>query len=238
MTTTTTDTSLAEIVTEAPGAARILEKYGLDYCCGGRQPLADACAAAGVDMATVVAELDAAPPAPTEAWTTMAPGDLADHIESTHHAYLHSELPRLEALMDKVLAAHGGRHPELATIATALRGIREDLEPHLAKEERVLFPMIRELAAATTAPEFHCGSLQNPISMMMMEHDRTGELIERLRELTGGYEPPADGCNSYKALFAGMHELETDTHLHIHKENNVLFPAVVALESRVAAGSA
>lgn len=236
--TTTTDTSLAEIVTEAPGAARILEKYGLDYCCGGRQPLADACAAAGVDTATVVAELDAAPPAPTEAWTQMAPGELVDHIESTHHAYLHSELPRLDALMDKVLAAHGGRHPELAAVAAALREIRADLEPHLAKEERVLFPMIRELSAATTAPEFHCGSLQNPISMMMMEHDRTGELIERLRELTGGYEPPADGCNSYKALFAGMHELETDTHLHIHKENNVLFPAVVALESRVVASSA
>jgi regulator of cell morphogenesis and NO signaling len=102
------------------------------------------------------------------------------------------------------------------------------------KEERVLFPMIRELAGATTAPSFHCGSVGNPIRMMLLEHDRAGELLARLRAVTDDYRPPADGCASYRALYRALEELEADTHLHVHKENNVLFPAVLALEDALA----
>ena len=102
------------------------------------------------------------------------------------------------------------------------------------KEERVLFPMIRELAAATEMPDFHCGTLRNPISVMLGEHDRAGELLAQLRSLTSDYTPPADGCASYGALFDGLKRLEADTHLHVHKENNLLFPAVVAMENAIA----
>jgi regulator of cell morphogenesis and NO signaling len=108
--------------------------------------------------------------------------------------------------------------------------LREDLEPHLMKEERVLFPMIRELTEATTAPTFHCGSVTNPIRMMLLEHDRAGELLAALRAITNGFEHPADACASYQELYRALAELEADTHLHVHKENNVLFPAVLAME--------
>lgn len=164
----------------------------------------------------------------------MSAAELVDHIEGIHHRYLWAEMPRLSELADKVVAVHGANHPELVPIRACYEEIRADLEPHMMKEERVLFPMIRELSAADAAPSFHCGSLQNPISVMMSEHEQVGELLERMHELTGSYQPPADACASYTALFAGLAELEADTRLHVHKENNVLFPAVARLEAQFA----
>jgi regulator of cell morphogenesis and NO signaling len=233
MTVLTSDSSLAEIIRAVPGSQRALEELGLDYCCGGHRSLAEACVDQGIEPATVLDQLrQVTPQAPPE-WASMTPAELVDHLESTHHAYLHAELPRLSSLAEKVAGVHGTRHPELSEIQQSYEAIRADLEPHLAKEERILFPMIRELATATTAPQFHCGSLQNPISVMLREHDEVGELLARLRQLTGGYEAPADGCASYRALFDGLAELEADTHLHVYKENNLLFPAVVALEDEL-----
>lgn len=238
MTTFTTHSTLADIVTTRPSLSRILEARGLDYCCGGSTTLHDACAMHELDADAVLADLTAsatgagAETAPE--WATMNVAELVDHLESTHHQYLWAEMPRLSALADKVVSVHGERHPELNDIAACYATLREDLEPHLTKEERMLFPMIRELAAASAAPSFHCGSLTNPISVMLAEHDTVGELLVQLRDLTGGYQTPADGCASYAALFTALAELEADTHLHVHKENNVLFPAVVALERRLA----
>jgi regulator of cell morphogenesis and NO signaling len=228
----TTERTLADVVTEAPGAARVFEAFGLDYCCGGRRRLGDACMAQGLDPTVVMDALVGLQPGPGPDWAAMDPAELVDHLEATHHAHLRRELPRLDALLDKVTGVHGARHPELDEIGITFRALRNDLEPHLAKEERVLFPMIRELATATERPTFHCGSVANPISVMMAEHDRAGELLATLRRLTDGHVPPPDGCASYRALFAGLADLEADTHLHVHKENNVLFPAVVAQEQR------
>jgi len=174
------------------------------------------------------------PSGPAPAWSSMDLIELVDHIEGTHHRYLWDELPRLTALTDKVLAVHGGRHPELADVAACLAAIRADLEPHLTKEERVLFPMIRALAVADTALTFHCGTLRNPISVMLREHDDVGFLLSQLRQFTDGYTPPPDGCASYRVLFEGLAEFEDDTHLHVHKENNVLFPMVVQREAGLA----
>lgn len=224
--------TLAEIVTRDPGAAPVLEAHHLDYCCGGNQTLADACTSAGLDAGLVIAELTAAPTAPTAQWSQMAPGALVDHLEVTHHAYLHRELPRLTALADKVARVHGSRHPELAEVSALVTALHADLEPHLTKEERVLFPMIRELDTSPDVPAIHCGSLTNPIGVMLAEHDQTGELLEQLRHVTNNYAVPADGCASYEALYRGLAALEADTHLHVHKENNVLFPAVLAVEDR------
>ncbi len=230
----TTSPTLAAIIDANPATAGILEHHQLDYCCGGQRTLDQACAERDLDPAAILAELEEVQPEAAPDWTTMSPAALVDHIESTHHRYLHEELPRLAALTDKVLDVHGTRHPELHDVEVTFTELREDLEPHLTKEERVLFPMIRELAAATTAPTFPCGSLANPIRMMLIEHDQAGELLARIREITNGYEPPADACASYQALYRGLAELETDTHLHVHKENNVLFPAVLALEDALA----
>lgn len=225
------DVTLGELVTANPELARALERHALDYCCGGRQTLGEACEAIGVNFHDVAADLtDAIQPGSPPMWAAMRPAELVDHLEATHHAYLHDELPRLSALAGKVVGAHGERHPELAEVQRTFEALRADLEPHLAKEERVLFPMIRELDGGDARVAFHCGSLQQPISVMLREHDVAGELLARLRQLTDGYRTPGDGCASYGALYAGLAELEADTHLHVHKENNVLFPAVVLLE--------
>lgn len=236
MTTAIPDRTLADAVTADPAATRVFEAYGLDYCCGGRRSIEEACRTAGVDVDAVLAALEDLGPAPEVDWAGMGPAELVDHLEATHHAYLHTELPRLTALVDKVVGAHGARHPELADVEAIYAELRGELEPHLAKEERMLFPMIRELATATVPPSFPCGSLENPISVMLGEHDRAGDLLLRLRSITGGYEVPADGCASYRALYGGLAELEADVHLHVHKENNLLFPAVVALEASLVAG--
>ena len=232
----TPTTTLADIVNDHPDLARELERRSLDYCCGGHRTLGEACEGVGLDPEATAAELAHVTTEPPAPWADLAPDALVEHLEATHHRYLHDELPRLGALVEKVHGVHGQRHPELADVRATYAELRADLEPHLMKEERVLFPMIRELAAAGDGPSpaFHCGSLANPISVMLGEHDRAGELLERLRSATQGYTLPDDACASYAALYAGLEHLEADTHLHVHKENNVLFPAVVALD---AAGS-
>ena len=238
MTNIDTEARVRDVVIAHPNLARELEHRNLDYCCHGEQTLADACRVAGLDPAVVVEELRAvARPTRPERWTVLDPASLVDDIERVHHRYLWDELPRLDALLDKVVAVHGARHPELDRVAQAFRALRADLEPHLTKEERVLFPMIRELAAATTRPAFHCGRIANPIAMMTLEHDRAGALLEELRVITDGYRVPADGCSSFRALYEGLARLEADTHLHIHKENNVLFPAVTRLEEQLPNGT-
>jgi len=224
--------TLGALVNANPELAREFERRGLDYCCGGGHTLADACQGIGLDPAVTVSELRAASmPAAPEAWSSMGPADLVDHLEATHHRYLWDEMPRLSALVAKVVSVHGARHPELHAIAACFEATRADLEPHMSKEEQVLFPMIRELSSARSAPSFSCGSLRNPISVMLREHDQVGELLAELRRLSNEYEAPADGCASYVACFAALADLEADTHLHIHKENNLLFPMVERMET-------
>ncbi|HSJ90421.1 MAG TPA: iron-sulfur cluster repair di-iron protein [Ilumatobacter sp.] len=235
MNTITSDSTLAELVIARPGLARRFDELGLDYCCGGASTLADAADAAGLDVAETLADLERVPTtAGSEPhWSDV--GELVDWIEATHHAFLHDSLPRLTMLADKVAGVHRVNHPELTEVAILVHEIRADLEPHLRKEEMVLFPMVRELAAAVSAPTFQCGTLANPIRVMLSEHDSVGDLLARLRSATRGYVVPEDGCGSYHALYAGLAELEADTHRHVHLENNVLFPAVLAAEDGFAA---
>jgi regulator of cell morphogenesis and NO signaling len=232
-------TTLADVVTHHPSLARELERRRLDYCCGGDRSLAEACMTAGLDPQAVATELSdiARPGEAPPAWSSMGVAQLVDHLESTHHRYLWDELPRLTDLLATIGRVHGARHPELADVARCFAELCDDMEPHLRKEEMMLFPAIRRMATAEQLPELPFGSITNPISVMLREHDRVGELLEELRALTHDYEVPADGCASYRACFDGLAELEADTHLHVHKENNLLFPAVVAIERRLGAAS-
>jgi regulator of cell morphogenesis and NO signaling len=226
--------SLGDIVNASPKLAAQLERLDLDYCCGGATTLADACEANDLDPESVIVELEThlgADDAPAP-WASMGAVELVDHLVNTHHRYLWDELPRLQALVDKVVGVHGERHPELADIATCFAAIRADIEPHLLNEERILFPAIGQLVDAADLPAFGFGSIGNPISTMLREHDDLGELLRRLRALTTDYTPPADGCASYRALFSGLEQLEADTHLHVHKENNLLFPQVLEREQQ------
>jgi regulator of cell morphogenesis and NO signaling len=228
--------TLAELVTADPSLARELERFRLDYCCGGGKTIAEACASRGLDAKAVIVDLEASRAVTTDAeWSSKDVMELVDHIEATHHRYLWNELPRLSALADKVVSVHGRRHPELAEIRQCTAAIRADLEPHLMKEERVLFPMVRELGRAERLPTLHGGSIRNPIAMMTLEHEHVGQLLSHLRALTNDYSVPSDGCRSYTALFAALAQLEDDTHLHVHKENNILFPAVARIEAQLPA---
>jgi len=228
--------SLAEIVTMTPAAAPIFESLGLDYCCHGAETLEVAVGAADLDLDVTIARLEVAQGEADVAagdWTTLSLAALADHIESTHHAFLHDALPRLCGLAERVAEVHGERHPELTRVFELVWELRRDLEPHLMKEERMLFPMVRELDGAATVPDFHCGSITHPIRMMTMEHQATATMLEALRDATNDYTIPDDACASYHALYAALATLEADTHLHIHKENNVLFPAAREAEAAI-----
>ena len=202
------DRTLGDLVAERPGVAPALDRLGLDYCCHGDRTIADAARVAGLDVSAVVDALDAAASSGVggdTSWTALDLAALADHIESTHHAYLHAELPDLVALADKVRTVHGSRHPELAEVARLVDAVAADLEPHLLKEERILFPAIRAVAGGRR--EFPFGSVSNPIAVMSQEHDAAGELLARLREVTSGYAVPVDGCASYQSLYQRLEAL-------------------------------
>jgi regulator of cell morphogenesis and NO signaling len=223
--------TLGDVVSSNPASARIFESLGLDFCCHGDRRLDAACEEAGLDVDEVVDRLAAAGPAVDTSWSGLGIPALADHILATHHAYLHEELPLLEALAGRVEGVHGERHPELSDVRRLVGELKADLEPHMLKEERVLFPAVHALHAGQT--EFAFGSVGNPIRMMMFEHERCGELLAALRTATDGFSVPDDACASYRSLYERLGELEQDTHLHIHKENNVLFPAAIALSEQL-----
>ncbi len=228
-------TTLADIVVANPAAARVFEVHAIDYCCHGQRPLEQACAEAGIDPAVVQGEIDRlAAGSPDIGPVKEGIGALIEHIVSTHHRYLRRELPRLHELMCKVVNAHGDRHPEVHQVARTLQEVTDDLLPHLLKEERVLFPLAIELLGAVEPTSFHCGSVLNPIRMMNAEHDEVGDLLATLRHQTSVYTVPDDGCPTWRALYAGLAELESDVHTHVHLENNVLFPRIVELESSLA----
>lgn len=233
--------TLAELVTAWPRLAARLDRLGLDYCCGGHRRLNQAVAEVeGLELDQVLAELRQAVeagPAVSGAddWARLSPLELVDQIEAVHHAYLVESLPQLAALASKVAGVHGARHPELARVEALVGELRADLEPHLVKEERVLFPLIRRLLNPDVPAPEACGTLGGPVAVMTVEHERVGELLRALHSATGGFQVPDDGCASYQLLYRGLAELEADTHLHVHKENNVVFPAAVEAERQLAA---
>ncbi|HEY5012421.1 MAG TPA: iron-sulfur cluster repair di-iron protein [Acidimicrobiia bacterium] len=230
MTLVSHDRTLADLVAENLSAAAILDRHHLDYCCHGDRTLADACAQAGVDSAVVIRELGAATPTADAECAGLSPGMLADFIVATHHRYLRDELPSLEALAEKVRGVHGERHPELDEVVGLVTELSADLLPHMDREEQVLFPAIHALEAG--GRDFPFGSIANPIRVMATQHDAVGELLGRLRAVTGDYEAPADGCDSYRSLYRRLQRVELDTHVHVHRENYDLFPAALEIADR------
>ena len=238
----TTNTTVSELVLEMPAATRVFEKMGIDYCCGGQSSVADACANAGVEFRDLQIELTLARVQPTEPnFQTTTLENLINHIVIKHHSFTRREIARLNALSDKVCMAHGENHPELLEIYVLFRELGADLETHMTKEERVLFPYVirMEAAAKQQVPLFRppFGTVMNPVRMMMLEHDRAGELLKKIRKLSSGYATPADACVSYKTLYGALEELEKDLHQHIHLENNILFPKAIEMEPTVEGNS-
>ncbi len=231
----TIHTPINEFIAEDVRRTGIFEDLNIDSCCGGHRTLAEACAEKGIDPEAVLTRLMTDSPGndPVAAVVEGMDGSLTeavDHLLETHHKYLKEALPRLAALLDKVVNAHVARHPELTTVRELFAELRADLEPHLMKEEQVLFPMIKEIETSSGTAEFHCGSVQSPIRVMQAEHEQALTLFEKIRATTQNFKMPEDGCESYRLLLTGLDELETDTRLHIQKENEILFPQVLALQ--------
>jgi len=217
-------TSVGEFVTDNALCARTFEDLSIDFCCGGDSTLEKACQEKGLGPEEVLSQLKllGTPVADQDTdLDQLTPAQLTLHIESKHHEYLKKILPRISDLLDKVLSAHGERHLELKVLKTTFTHLREDLKPHLLKEERVLFPLIRKLESQELGTNMQ--AIAGPIQVMLMEHDQVGGLLKEIRELTNGFEAPDDGCQSFQLLYKELKFLEADTHLHIHKENNVLF---------------
>jgi|SRR5579864_1808584 len=228
-----------EIVVEAPSSVRVFETLGIDYCCGADQPLGDACRNAGHPVDEVLrsleeAERSSSADSPAMHWNEESLASLADHIVATHHSFCRQEVSRLSALLKKVIEKHGDNHPELRRIGTLFAGLSNELLMHLIKEEQMLFPYIARLEEAvthnTSFPRPPFGTVQNPVRMMVLEHDQAGEQLKEIHRLSNGYEPPPDACDSFKALYQGLRSFEEDMHQHVHLENNLLFPRAVAIE--------
>jgi regulator of cell morphogenesis and NO signaling len=231
-------TTVGQMVVERPQRSRVFDRLHIDYCCGGKRTLEEACTKRELDLEAVLVELEAFDAEAEAQGDAVRPADLtmtelADDIERTHHAYLREELPRLAGLVKKVSAVHGQAHPWLIGLPSVYGELVAELEPHMLKEEQILFPMIRELDQAATAPSFHCGSVGNPIRMMEMEHQNAGAALDRIREMTNDYGTPEGACNSFRAMLSGLEHLEADLHLHIHKENEILFPKASETEARL-----
>ncbi len=233
--------TVSELTLEIPNAARVFENAKIDYCCGGDQPLNEACARAGVDVETVsrlLNEVQARTPETGSAdFRSMRLVELTNYIVDKHHKFTVDAVQRLATLLDDVCSAHGANHPELLQIRPLFRQLAAELAPHMFKEEQVLFPYINELDRATDGargiPFAPFGTVRNPIVMMTQEHDVAGDLLREIRKLSRGFVVPADGCSSYRALYTGLLEFETDLHHHIHLENNILFPRATKLEDEL-----
>jgi regulator of cell morphogenesis and NO signaling len=230
--------TVRDIALEQPTSIRVFEKFGIDYCCGGRKPLSDACAAGNLEIDSVVAALEAAAKKPhpdVENWAGKSLESLSAHIVSTHHAYVKRELPRLAQLAQKVVNRHGATMAELAVIAATLAQLDEELTQHLAKEEKVLFPYIasleESLSNGSARPHNCFGSVANPIAMMTREHDAAGTLMAEIDRLSGNFTTPEHACPTFHAFYDGLKEFEQDLHQHIHLENNILFPRAIELET-------
>ena len=234
------ETTVKEVALHMPESTRLFEQLKIDYCCGGNRPLGEACASAGLDVVTVmemlgeVAESSSQDASAGDFQNASLP-ELIEHILNTHHVFTKSEMNRLDPLTAKVMEAHGRNHPELVDVGKLFQRLCADLTPHMFKEERVLFPYILAMSQASEknqpAPFAPFGTVNNPVRMMMKEHDTAGEILRELRAITSDYKVPPDACISYQTLYQALENFERDLHQHIHLENNLLFPKALDLEN-------
>jgi len=210
-------------VAERPGRSRVFQSFQMDFCCQGGKTLREACEKKGLPVEVLVEQLESEAVlsgVPAFNAAELPPQELSAYIEDKHHGFLRRELPRLQAMAQRVAHVHGGHTPSLIELNGVFTAMSEELQSYIMKEEQILFPAI----AALSRGEAVSLPLEGPIACMLREHDDAGLALARLHELTRGFTPPAEACNTYRALFAGLSDLEADLHRHIHLENHVLFP--------------
>lgn len=231
--------TVREVAVENPAATRVLERFGIDYCCGGSQLLEQACEKAGVSVDEVVDSIEMEEETARAAqqvrdWQSEPLSELVAHIKNTHHKYTREETVRLTALLEKVCSVHGKNHPELFEIQSTFSSLVQELIVHLMKEEMVLFPYIVRMEEAVIQQEpvlpAPFGTVENPVAMMEHEHDSAGAALRSMRKASSDFRAPADACVSYQTLYNALASFEADLHQHIHLENNILFPRAIAME--------
>jgi regulator of cell morphogenesis and NO signaling len=221
-------TTVAAIASTLPSSVRVFQRHGIDFCCGGKTPLATVCREHGIPFAELVSAIETSALAPSDErdWNDEPLHFLIDHIVATYHDSLRQELPRLESMAAKVARTHGLSAAHLARLEAIVSELSAELQSHLRKEELVLFPAIRTIEEGSAHPGT---PINAPIAVMEHEHDHAAELLSELRAMTGGYVPPPWACETFRALYDGLSELEAAMHIHVHLENNVLFPRALGL---------
>jgi regulator of cell morphogenesis and NO signaling len=229
--TATAETTIRDIVASDFRAAAVFHKFGIDFCCGGGATLSEACEKNSLNASQVLDALGhacATPDAGAPRFNAWDVQTLVSYIVSNHHAYVREALPTIHAHAHKIASVHGQNHPELLEVASLFDGVADEMTSHMMKEERILFPYIVALGQSAQqgvpAPPAPFGSVSNPIRMMEHEHESAGAAMARIRELTGAYVPPADGCTTYRITLQELAAFEADLHAHVHLENNILFP--------------
>lgn len=230
---------IGQFVAEDFRTAAIFSKHGIDFCCRGNRSVEEVCDKNELDANTLLDELEAVLNSKSDqsidykSWPTDL---LIDYIEKKHHRYVEAKIPVLRQFLDKLCSVHGERHPELFKINELFTASAGELAAHMKKEELVLFPFVKKMVAATlnqgAIEPPHFGTVENPIEMMKDEHDNEGVRFREIAALTNNYNPPADACNTFKVTYAMLEEFEKDLHLHIHLENNILFPKAIKLEQQ------
>lgn len=233
------DETLGQIAAKDLRKVEVFKKYRLDFCCNGKKTVKEACAEKGLDVTKIENELQQADKAPVGRpipYNDWSPEFLAEYIVNTHHAFVRKVLPEMVTYAEKVMKVHGARHPELLRVYQLVAGIEAELGAHLVKEEKVLFPYIKELSIGENAPQslrvLHLGSVRHPINLMEMEHEVVAEHLEEIKKLTNNYSLPQDACATYNLLFNMLREFEEDLNIHVHLENNILFPKALAIEKK------
>lgn len=227
--------TIAEMVASDYRKAGVFNRFGIDFCCGGKKSLAQVCQEKNIDVDAVenaLIQLDLKPASGIH-WSfgEWSPAFLMDFIVNAHHAYVRAQLPKLLAFGEKVARTHGHAWPETIEIHRLVTEIDEELSAHMLKEEQVLFPALKKMFEAQKAIPMPFGSVENPIRMMESEHEDAGEAMRRIRRLSNDYAPPGGACNTFRVWYALLKEFEEDLHLHVHLENNILFPRAIALEN-------
>lgn len=228
--------SVGEFVAEDYRTAKVFEKYGIDFCCGGTAALSDICRVKGINPAAITREIEAVKTEPLERSQNYAAWGLpflADYIINTHHGYLNENTGQIAVYANKIAEVHGALHPEVIEIAGIFARIATDMAAHLREEEEVLFPAIKRIDAARKAgapPEAgDLETLKASLVKLNQEHDAIGDAVHTIRDLSKGYAIPDDVCNTFVVTYRKLKEFEDDLHKHVHLENNILFPKAARL---------
>lgn len=230
----TKENIVGQLVAQDYRTASVFKSHKIDFCCKGNRSIEDVCMNESVNENELLDQLNLSITKTDSANIDFKTWDmdlLADYVEKKHHRYVITKIPELVAYLNKVARVHGERHPELYEIDQLFKDSAEELLSHMEKEENMLFPYIRQMASGNfQAPVF--GSIQIPIQTMMHEHEAEGDRFRKIAELSNNYTPPEDACATYKVAFSLLQEYEEDLHLHIHIENNILFPKAIEFEKK------